>query len=444
MRSILTSLILLFTLTLTAQVQGNSTHDPVPDYDSITLQLYHQQNWDSLLLIGIEAIDKGYDYFNIRVRTGAAAYHLSNYSLAASHLEKALLLNSKDEYANELLFYTYTFTGRNAQAAHVLKNLPGDQIIELRKKYLNPSLYLEAGPIIISDNKTSGNDKDTGSQLFSEKYSEKNAFYLLIGWKQPLGNFLLLNTAVSHISLNKHRTTNIKYVDSLSGDFTVKQTEFYFSPAVCLSRRIQFLPALRIAVTNVAEPFRSNDSITNLYLGNPIGINYNNLVFGGEIVYARNYWQTTMGAWYLSINDDRSMQVSASVMVLPLGNLNLYSTTGVSFKSNQKSHPIFATQTLGFKTFKKTWLELSATKGNLVNTVELNAQLLNNQVVKSKYRLASLLIFDMNAKFRLTLRYQFMENEAVTYYTESNNAIQLAFANYSKHIITGGITWNVR
>lgn len=444
MRSILTSILLLITLILTAQEQVDTTNNPVPDYDSITLQLYNQQKWDSLQLTGNEAIKTGYDYFNIRMRTGSATFHFENYALAARHLEKAMVLNSRDDYANELLFYAYTFTGRSVQAAHLLNNMSSAKRLALRKKYLNPSFYLEAGPVYNTDKKTSGLNPPSDSILLSEKYTEKNAYYLIAGWKQPIGNFLWLNTAVSHINLSKHRETNIKYVDSLGGDFTVKQTEFYFSPAVALNRRIQLVPAIRIAMTNVAEPFLSNDSITNLYLGSPIGIKYTDLVVGGEIIYARNFWKATAGAWRLSMNDDRSMQLSASIMVLPLGNLNLYSTTYVSYKSDRKSQPIFATQTIGFKTFKKTWIELSATKGNLVNTVEQNAQLLNNQVVKSNYRLASLLIFDLNTQFRLILRYQFMENEAVTYFTESDNAVQSAYSNYYKHIITGGLTWNVR
>jgi len=444
MRSLLTSILLLVTLTLTAQKPIDSTLIHEPDYDSITLQLYHQQNWDSLLITGKKALKAGYDYFNIQVRTGAAAYHLRKYSLAARYLEEAITLNSKDDYANELLFYAYTFTGRSAQAAHLLDHLSKAKSRELTKNYRNPTFYLEAGPVFNTDAKISGHIPVPDSLLFNEQYTEQNAFYLLAGWKQPVGKYLTLNTAVSHINLNKNRSTNIRYVDSLSGDFTVKQTEFYISPSVCLNKRVLLIPALRYAVTNVAEPFSSDDSITKLYLGSPIGIKYNNLVVGGEIIYARNYWQASMGAWHLSINDDRSMQVSASVMVLPLGNLDLYSTTGVSFKSDQKSQPLFATQTIGFKTFNRTWLELSATKGNLVNTVELNAQLLNNQVVKSNYRLASLLIFDLNTQFRLTLRYQFMENEALTYFTESDNAVQSAYSNYYKHIITGGVTWNVR
>ncbi len=444
MKSITAFILLFTTFICSAQTNVDSISNHLSDYDAITLQLYNQKKWDSLLIIGKEAIESGYDYFNIQVRTGAAAFYLQKYAKSASYLEKAIKLNYKNDYANELLYYSYTFTGRKAQAGYLLKKFSTDLNDELRNRHLNPTIYLEAGPVISNDTKKTGKIRGGSTTSFTEKYTEQNAFYLLAGFKKPFGENLIIDASVSQINLSKHRSIYIRDVDSLNGDFTIKQTEFYISTGVCISRRIQIIPAIRFARTDINEPFLSDDSITNLYLGSPIGIKYNNFIAGGKISYSHNYWQADVGAWHLTINDNRSMQYSASLMILPLGNLNLYSISGISYKTDRNQQPIFASQTFGFKTFSKTWLELSATKGNLVNTVEQNAQLLNNQVVKSNYRITSLLIFDLNKQIRLTLRYQFMENEATTYYSTSNYEVQNTYSAYFKHIITGGIAWNIK
>lgn len=444
MRPLLTFALLIITLISTAQTNSDSIANHLPDYESITLDLYNQKNWDNLLITGKEAIKAGYDYFNVRVRTGAAAFHLQKYSLSAKHLEKAVELNNKNDYANELLYYAYTFTGRKPHAGYLTRNFSPDLNQEFSKKFMNPTLYIEAGPVISNHTKKTGNIDENNSTLFTEKYSEQNAFYLVAGLKKPLGNNIIVDVAVSQINLSKHRSIYIRDVDSLNGDFKVKQTEFYISPAVCLNKRLQLIPAIRFARTDISEPILSNDSITNLYLGNPIGIRYNNFIIGGKAIYSHNYWQADVGMWHLTINDSRSMQYSASVMVLPFGNLNLYSISGLSYMPDRANQPFIATQTIGFKTFNKTWLELSGTKGNLLNTVEQNAQLLNNQVVESNYRIASLLIYDLNKQIRLTLRYQLIENDAATYFSVKNYEIQRAYTTYFKHIITGGITWNIK
>ncbi len=313
----------------------------------------------------------------------------------------------------------------------------------LMKTYLFPSIYVEAGPVIIPSIKPVRRILKSSDNLFSERYKELDAFYLLTGWKQPIGRRVQLNTAVSYISLNKSREVNIRYVDSLQGDFQVEQPELYLSASVTLNNRFAVAPAIRYAKTRVTEPIISNDSITNLYLGNPIGGSYNNIIAGGELTYSGNYFKATMGAWHLAVNKTSSVQLASSLTLYPTGNLNLYSITGVNWKSERTSKPIFGSQTVGFRIFDRTWLELSVTAGNLAGTIELNGQLLNNQVVESNYRLASLLIFDINPSFRIIVRYQYLQNKASLYVLDNEYVLNKINYNYNKHIITGGITWNI-
>ncbi|WP_367328915.1 hypothetical protein, partial [Lentimicrobium sp.] len=63
------------------------------DYEALTYRLYAEQKWDSLLTTGEQAINEGWDYFYIRLRTGIAAFELQRYARAARHLEKAREFN---------------------------------------------------------------------------------------------------------------------------------------------------------------------------------------------------------------------------------------------------------------------------------------------------------------------------------------------------------------
>lgn len=413
------------------------------DYEAETLRLYYEQKWDSLLMVGEKALAEGHDYFYMNVRTGAAAYHLGKYFTSTKYLENAHAQDKDDTYTLEMLFYSYINTGRTAQAALITKYMEFTWGSALLKAYLLSSLYFEAGPVIIPEVKPINAIAETGDKLFSERYTEFDAFYLLTGWKQPIGRRVQVNTAFSYITLNKGREVNIMYVDSLQGDFKVEQPELYLSASVTLNNRLAVAPAIRYAKTRITEPIISNDSITNLYLGNPIGGSYNNVIAGGELTYSGNYFKATIGAWHLAVNKTSSVQLASSLTLYPTGNLNLYSITGVNWKSERTSKPIFGSQIIGFRLFDRTWLELSATAGNLAGTIELNGQLLNNQVVESNYRLASLLIFDINPSFRIIARYQYLQNEASLYVMDNEYVLNKINYNYNKHIITGGITWNI-
>lgn len=425
------------------QVKDDSNHQSVVDYEALTMRLYMEQKWDSLLVTGKEAIAEGYDYFYIQVRTGTAAFYLGRYSLAGIYLDKAYKLNNADEYTRELLFLTYMYTGRQSQAALLTLKMSPERSKILYGEYINPLIYAEGGPIITTGKKSSDEFTLSDTINFTEKFAEKNATYFVVGVKQPLGPRIMITTAVSYLDFTKYREDNIRYVDSLAGDYKVKQAEFYISPTIGINRRLSFAPAGRMTRTTVTEPIYSTDSITKLYLGNPIAKTFSDYLLGGELSYAKNYWKVNAGAWYISVSEKQSLQLSSSLTVLPLGNLDLYTVTGLLWNNKRTEGPFVLSQAVGSKIFNNTWLEINGSLGNLAGTAEFNGQLLNNQINKSNNRLTALLIRDLSAKLRISLRYQFMHSESTVYYLDQDYQLHSDAYQYHRHIITGGITWNV-
>ena len=87
--------------------------------DKQTYELYLDKNWKGLVSLGKNGLENGFDYFYLRMRIGIAYYELANYHQAISHFRKALVFNSKDQFANEYLYYSYLFSGSNADAINL-------------------------------------------------------------------------------------------------------------------------------------------------------------------------------------------------------------------------------------------------------------------------------------------------------------------------------------
>src|ERR1035437_780409 len=81
-------------------------------------QLYQQKNWSGLIHFGNQAIEKGFDYYYLRMRIGTAYFEKKNYRSAQKHFKKALSFNASDDVATEYLYYCHIF---NAQYDHARK-----------------------------------------------------------------------------------------------------------------------------------------------------------------------------------------------------------------------------------------------------------------------------------------------------------------------------------
>jgi tetratricopeptide (TPR) repeat protein len=79
-------------------------------------QLYLDKQWPELISYGKKAMNKGFDYFYLRLRVGIAYFERKNYSAAEGHFKKALQFNSGDELALEYLYYCYIYNGRYDEA----------------------------------------------------------------------------------------------------------------------------------------------------------------------------------------------------------------------------------------------------------------------------------------------------------------------------------------
>lgn len=432
---------LIFMLLTASTLMAAKTADT--DYEALTLRLYYEQKWDSLLVVGEEAISQGHDYFYMRVRVGEAAFHKQRYVRATRHLEKALEFNSRDEYAIGLLYKAYHYSNHTDDARWMLRKLPSDQARNLGRADRRPLLYLEAGPAFSDHVSQYEKNRQKGPGLYSEVYLNRNSQYLLAGIYNPLGYRFGINAAFAAINFNKTRQINSPYVDSLSGNYSVTQFEAYLSPSFNLTHRIKISPAFRLVNVSVENALKSDDTLMQKFIGPSNNLNYNDYAYGGEISYSAPYWTASAGAWALQIDQLKITQISGTFFLKPLGNLNLYASTTISLKSSQTQNDYIFSQMIGGKIYQKLWGEAFMSWGDLSGSADQNIQIIYNAFDKIKSRAGTRLIFNFNDYFGLSLRYQVFFRKGTELFFPFDQPGRIISYNYINQSITGGITWNL-
>jgi len=413
------------------------------NYETLTLRLYYEQKWDSLLTIGEEAIDKGYDYYYMRVRVGEAAFYKQRYVRAVRHFEKALQFNSGDEYATRLLYKSYQYSGRADEARWMLRKLPEGLAADIGRADRKPVLYFEAGPAFTDHVKQFEKNRQTGPGTYSEVYLNLNSQYLLAGAECPIGYRMAVNGAVGVMNFHKSRQVDIAFVDSLAGNYSVFQLETYISPSFNITPRLKISPAFRLVNVSLENPLKSDDSLVQQLIGPSGTLIYNDYAYGGEVSYSAPMWAFSGGVWSLKVDKLDFIQATGSLFVKPLGNLNLYSTTSLSLRSNQSSNDYIFYQMIGGRIYHKLWGEAFMSLGDLSGTAEHNLQIIYNAFDKVKSRVGTRLIISINDYLSLSLRYQVFFREGTELFFPVDEPDQIFSYNYMNQSITGGIKWNL-
>lgn len=415
----------------------------IHDIESLTLRLYNQQKWDSLLIVGENAIDNGIDYFYLRVRVGRAAFENKRYVRASKHLEKAVEFGGYEEYASYLLYKSYQYSSQTNKARLLLSKMPGQIALELGKPERMPLVYIEAGPAFTNHQEQYDLNKQTDPGLYSEVYLNRNSQYLLAGIAQPIKYRFGIQAAFARLNFNKTRIVNINGLDSLQGNYRVSEWEAYLSPSFILNKHFSITPAFRIINVIVDNPLKSSDSLVQRLIGPAVELNYNDYAAGGEVCFSSSFITATAGAWFMHIGEADFTQTSATFFVRPFGNLNLYTSTTLNLLSSDSGNEYILHQMIGGRIFGNLWGEAFYTWGNLANSAEQNLQVVYNSFEKVNTRAGSRLILNINDYLKLSLRYQIFFREGTELFYGMDATPGIYSYHYINQSITGGITWNL-
>jgi len=442
-RIVFTIILFSIAMKLNGQVPGSFKY-----VDSLTYSLYTEKRWDELILAGNSSVKEGHDYYYMRMRIGIAYYEKRNYAMSVIHFRKALEFNENDQIALEYMFYSYYLFSRTSQAYSLLSSFypqNRERILEeskIRKNYLSLESFFSNAVTdnIISDPDEYFSDPEAGSQI-ATRYFINNA----LSASHILGN----HVSYYHSYTNLVKDNYLHYFDGLnSADLLtqrVVQNQYYGSlnflslSGWIISPSFHILTAGYPLITfttpgmnssAVTYNVRSNGYFTGIAVSKSLAM----FVIGCETGYS-----------YL--NYLRQLQGTASLMVYPLGNTDIYIGGKISTLKNLKNTSsdlrIIKGFTAGFSIVRKVWIEFSGLAGEMNNYADNNGLYVYNSADILKSKFSARIIIPLN-KTGMTI----YAGGGISSYTSeffpvdgisSNSANKL---KYNSNNFTGGLSWN--
>ena len=298
--------LLFFAASLYGSIAASQNNVDFLTIDSKMNLHYSAGNWDSVIYYGNLGIANNIDYFNLRKYTGEAYYYKQNYVKAAGEFVKANSFNSADEKTQEFLYYSYLFSGKEADAKLYGAGMTdvAKEKVGLKKNFSVNNIYFESGPVL-SNNLIKNNDISNSWKNDSSRKIDLtgNIFYAHAGLnininkrisiyagasyvtdeKQSIfkftehtlaGRIIYVRDTVithpgfppftSHDTIYEHRQI-IKSIDSLlKVNYNQKQIEYYLKGNLHLAKGLDIIPFFHLLNVRTSSYYFRNNPI-NFY-----------------------------------------------------------------------------------------------------------------------------------------------------------------------------------
>ena len=467
-----------------------------PDFkyiDKKTYDLYFQQKWDSLIIVGKAGIKNDIDYYYLRYRMGMAYYYKGKYIKAIQHFEKARKLNTMDSTLYEMLYYSYVFSNRNSDAKVISKKFTESQFQRIilnrennkvssqnsenftissnqnldsilssaEKMKVFESVYTEGG-YVISNNLKLNSDKaaprtpgkpDTSFRNETDLYG--NEIYFHLGIQHRIGKSITLYHGYNYINFTKLKTskTNIIKTD----EYHLVQNEYYLKAIINIKNVINIIPAFHyINVSSTTfYPYINTSTMPPTWVYPENTLKLNNFV--GSLTISKDFsiFSPSISISFSNLNNTYQSQAGLSFGIYPLGNLDLFSFTsataffqgkgiGGMFKNTPYSEKrLILSETIGGKLYKNLWGTASFYYGNMQNFNDKNAFVVYNTSDKINYKLDVSLLFVISKRFDISLTYGFSDMETPLLRYTNPTIYSTTYLKYQNNSIIGGFKWKI-
>lgn len=427
--------------------------------DSMTYVLYSQQKWDSVIDISQKAIHYDIDYFYLRMRIAYSYFALNKYRMAIIHYKKALKFNSGDNVAMEMLYYSYLYSNRQADAlalsARFSKTLA--EKINAKSKLL-AGVCVDAG-YTFSNNKEKNNNIDFNSQsnIYGEADLNDDAYYLHIGMSHELGKFVNLYHGYNVVNVSKIEKAQVRQ-SKRSDMFALRQNEYYFSPEINIKRLVRISPSFHYMHDKYPFVQARFDTVLKRYVFDFSYRKFNNYALGLSISADYGNFQTGLNVSWSQLDQNFQYQFGLTEYYFPQSNTNLYFMASVQglnllrvsqFSQGTQSYynlnvlKFIPSAAAGFRLKDNLWADVNATYVNSRNYSENNLLVIYNMSDKLLYMGGFSLIWLLKKNITFTFLYKFMAEQGnyIIYLTPFEYNFYKIY--YQNHTISGGIKWNL-
>jgi len=473
--------------------------------DMLTYRCYEEKKWDSVIIVGKQALHQGIDYYYLRVRMGISYFEKKEYFPAVTHLNKAREFNSGDPVIADYLYHSYLYLNREEEAQLIKEKNPKGKNEEanIRNSVLE-QVNFEVGYSLSNAKKSlqiprpmPQAGKFGGQEIYGEEALYGNSLYGNLGLKLRI--FKRLELSLDYNYLNFSKTLNlidgrfedhfVGATDTIGGknyhysfpwvvhdtslQYKVNQHEVHFGISVMLPGGFKIQPAFHfihaentltnssLKTTNVQDTaFRSFNgntfrtfSFTHYdYSFYQKDTSFNNFVIALMVTKYIGIFNIGISGSWSNLNNKTQKQAGMMLAYYPLGNLNLYGTSFLTEFFQAKETRLLLGQILGAKLTAWCWVEGAFYWGDYSNANILDGSIVYNNSDKIDYRVAGTLTFIVGSHLQLSLIYQYFRNEnQQVYHIKTLNPVTKDFHDqvltknnpYSINNLIGGITWKL-
>jgi hypothetical protein len=414
------------------------------EVDKQSYQLYLEEKWPELIQFSEEARKQGIDFFYLQARTGIAWYNLVKYRNAVPWFLKAYANDKSFEWLQEYVYYSLVFSGRKLEAikyapffSDAMKKKIGFEETGLTR------IAYETGYSFNQDFETLktrafSTEANLGGD-YGEGYFLKNYSFHSFDLSHRVAPNFTLNHNLTYTGAN--REAIVYWGGQTNSPIRINQFNYYISPVWVIGKKLNISPSLNF-IFGSGDVYAGRLTNNSLKAYSVKKANYSDAVFSTAVWSDFGNVSPGMEVSAGSINDSKFTQVSSWLTYYPLSNANLYITPKVYFKSGTDG---FGWNAMGISGGAKLWkAHVSAQYlfGNMENFVESGGYLVSNFTGTTNRKIMGSVYFPLGKKYQFVLRYVNQDvTEQYQIYTSAVKSRSLDY-NYSKHTLTGGISWN--
>jgi len=488
------SILLLLLTALTPSAARAADKMDFARADQLTYRFYQEKKWDSLIIIGKQALRQDIDYYYLRIRMGIAYYERGQFITAINHFSTALKFNVADPVGLEYLYFCYLNSNRATDAYSLLPSMSPEMRTRLYiKTPVIEEVRMEGGGNFTAGGQSKGRQSQSGTKaIYSEIDRYGNSYYGNAGVRVNLWNVISLKAAYNYLNFSKTKSFNwsliedrlVKKADCTWGyynhysfdtvykdttcDYRINQNEAFLEARIMLPAGFRIIPSfhmLNVRYPNIQAHYVGQTVYDTLYyvsnLDSAITFPFNRTIYSftqndtsfynyvAGITVTKDFSIFTMGlsgSWS-NLNGKTQVQAGGSLTYYPLGNLNLYGNTTLTGFFQGSDSRLLLNQMIGAKITPWLWAEATLLYGDYTNANIYNGAIVYNNSDKIDYRLGANLIFVLSKHFQLSVIYQYYRKEyQQLYYVKTTDNLfvpQTKYYPYSTNSIIGGITWKL-
>ena len=412
--------------------------------ERITANLFIYKQWKALTKEGEQILKSGVDFPNLHYRLGIAWFEQGNYMKAVPHLEKSFEYNPGDTILLDYLYWGYLLTNKKTESQKLLNEnrlILTKALAAQKKDQIVDNFAITGGYVFSNLKKKSANfDIDGDFNKFGMIDRLEGMLFLNAMARHKISNRIYFNHAFSYINVQRTqifaRQNNTKLIPTSHNN--ISQQEYFASMDILCWKKLTLLPAVH---------FLNEKYVDRIFSGplppvmDTVDVNANSLVFFLGISRNFKLSKFIFSVSLSNLNREKQLQGNLHWVYFPLGNLNLYTITSVSFqKQDSLIRPVYELK-IGKRLMPRTWLEGYFDYGKINNFVSDFGATVYNLPDKIVSKWGFNLLYQFNSKMEIDLYFQHMKRE--DYFTNyiSPQKTRLNYYNYQTNSIIGGIKW---